>query len=295
MSRYRRWNARKNPKAHRSSMTLPHLQRDANRLLGFTAQQTLGLCPKPLRKEAYHLPPHGQPLIDGGYGGIPSGAGDGHWAGRLPVEEPMSHPCAAGHQRQQSHRPPCACCPRKVWLQRRSCRPPCRGAECPAADCRTDCCCAVGEAATAMLETTADHRSAPGRNSTAKGKVVLSEGWKAVERKILARAAGQAEQELGCSARCSRRRASAALLGAELKEGQTSPPKHFTEDTLLSRYGNRQCGQYAGGRGASGHRHPGNESRHHRKAGAEGLSGTQGQQENQGAAAHRTRAKPSLP
>ncbi|MFQ7634303.1 MAG: hypothetical protein ACLRLT_16890 [Sellimonas intestinalis] len=53
------------------------------------------------------------------------------------------------------------------------------------------------------------------------------------------------------------------ILNAELKEGQTSPPKHFTEDTLLSRYGDRQCRQYAGGRGASGHRHSGNQSRHH--------------------------------
>ena len=50
------------------------------------------------------------------------------------------------------------------------------------------------------------------------------------------------------------------ILNAELKEGQTTPPKHFTEDTSVARYGNRQCGQYAGGRGTSGHRHPGNRA-----------------------------------
>ena len=47
------------PKAHRNSMTLLPLQRDANRLLGFTRTADLGLCPKPLRKTAHHLPPHG--------------------------------------------------------------------------------------------------------------------------------------------------------------------------------------------------------------------------------------------
>ena len=47
---------------------LTTLQRDANRLLGYSQ-------PKSLRKTAHHLPPHGQPLFDGGYGGIPAGAG----------------------------------------------------------------------------------------------------------------------------------------------------------------------------------------------------------------------------
>ena len=46
------------------------------------------------------------------------------------------HPCAAGHQWQQSHRPPCAAAHEKHG-KRRSCRPPCRRAECPAADCCT--------------------------------------------------------------------------------------------------------------------------------------------------------------
>ena len=56
--------------------------------------------------------------------------------------------------------------------------------------------------------------------------------------------------------------------------------------------GNCQCGQYAGRRGASGHRHSGHSCRHHRKAGTERLSGAQGRQENKGAAAHRQRQSP---
>ena len=83
----------------------------------------------------YHLPPHGQPLFDGGYGGIPAGAGDRHGQGACRGGT-VSHPCAAGHQWQQSHRPPCAAAYEKHG-KRRPCRPPCRGVECPAADCCT--------------------------------------------------------------------------------------------------------------------------------------------------------------
>ena len=69
-----------------------------------------------------------------------------------------------------------------------------------------------------------------GEEFTAKGKEILDEGWKAVERKVLADilnpkkefAALPPVEESECS-----------ILNAELKEGQTSPPKHFTEDTLL--------------------------------------------------------------
>jgi len=89
--------------------------------------------------------------------------------------------------------------------------------------------CAVGEAhryAETILTTTC-----AGEEFTAKGKVVLSEGWKSIEYKLLGDLLSkknnaavlpdvQAESECGIS-------------GAELKEGQTSPPKHFNEDLLL--------------------------------------------------------------
>ena len=52
---------------------LTALQRDANRLLGFTAQQTLDYAQSLYEKRLITYPPHGQPLFDGGYGGIPSG------------------------------------------------------------------------------------------------------------------------------------------------------------------------------------------------------------------------------
>ena len=89
--------------------------------------------------------------------------------------------------------------------------------------------CAVGEphryAETTIITICA------GEEFSAKGKVVLSEGWKAVERKMLGELLGKQKEpavlpDVKEQSQCS-------IAGAELKEGQTSPPKHFTEDLLL--------------------------------------------------------------
>ena len=69
-----------------------------------------------------------------------------------------------------------------------------------------------------------------GEEFTAKGKEVLKEGWKAVERKVLADILNR-KQELTALPNAAENEC--GILNAELKEGQTSPPKHFTEDTLL--------------------------------------------------------------
>ena len=69
-----------------------------------------------------------------------------------------------------------------------------------------------------------------GEKFTAKGKEVLEEGWKAVERKVLADILNR-KQELTALPNAAENEC--GILNAELKEGQTSPPKHFTEDTLL--------------------------------------------------------------
>ena len=89
--------------------------------------------------------------------------------------------------------------------------------------------CAVGEPhryAETMLTTIC-----AGEEFSAKGKVVLSEGWKAVERKMLGELLGKQKEpavlpDVQEQSQCS-------IAGAELKEGQTSAPKHFTEDLLL--------------------------------------------------------------
>ena len=86
------------------------------------------------------------------------------------------------------------------------------------------------EAVTAMLDC-------QGYTFTAKGKTILQSGWKEVER-IHRMSIKQSETE-------HRENEDAALpvlkegqtfetVSASLREGKTSPPKHYTEDTLLS-------------------------------------------------------------
>lgn len=90
--------------------------------------------------------------------------------------------------------------------------------------------CAVGEPYR-YAETTLTTICA-GEEFSAKGKVVLDKGWKSIEHKMLGDLLGKkkeapilpdVQEQSGCG-----------IAGAELKEGQTTPPKHFTEDTLLS-------------------------------------------------------------
>ena len=69
-----------------------------------------------------------------------------------------------------------------------------------------------------------------GEEFTAKGKEILDEGWRAVERKVLADILNR-KQELTTLPDIEE--SECAILSAALKEGQTTPPKHFTEDTLL--------------------------------------------------------------
>ena len=69
-----------------------------------------------------------------------------------------------------------------------------------------------------------------GEEFTAKGKEILEEGWKAVERKVLADILNRKREFTALPQVVE---SECGILNAELKEGQTSPPKHFTEDTLL--------------------------------------------------------------
>ena len=90
--------------------------------------------------------------------------------------------------------------------------------------------CAVGEPHR-YAETTLTTICA-GEEFSAKGKVVLDKGWKSIEHKMLGNLLGKKKEapilpDVQEQSECD-------IAGAELKEGQTTPPKHFTEDTLLS-------------------------------------------------------------
>ena len=89
--------------------------------------------------------------------------------------------------------------------------------------------CAVGEPYR-YAETTLTAICA-GEEFTVKGKVVLSDGWKGIEHKVLGELLGKKKEpavlpDVQEQSECK-------IAGAELKEGQTSPPKHFDEDLLL--------------------------------------------------------------
>ena len=71
-----------------------------------------------------------------------------------------------------------------------------------------------------------------GEEFSAKGKVVLDEGWKSIERKVLGDLLSKKKEPAALPDVQKQSRYS--IAGAELKEGQTSPPKHYNEDLLLS-------------------------------------------------------------
>ena len=64
---------------------------------------------------------------------------------------------------------------------------------------------------------------------SAKGKTVLHEGWKAYVKKNSSTKIDEKEQELPSVSVGDEM----TVNGTEIKEGKTSPPKHYTEDTLL--------------------------------------------------------------
>ena len=90
---------------------------------------------------------------------------------------------------------------------------------------------AVGEPCR-YAETTVQMECA-GQVFTAKGKTVLAEGWKAVERAVLGDTAQKNEEKLELLPEVQEQE-TLPVLDAQLKEGKTSPPKPYTEDTLLS-------------------------------------------------------------
>lgn len=68
-----------------------------------------------------------------------------------------------------------------------------------------------------------------GTTFSAKGKTILHNGWKALARKSISTKSDEKEQALPSVSVGDE----IAVISTEIKEGKTSPPKHYTEDTLL--------------------------------------------------------------
>ena len=206
---------------------LTALQRDANRLFGFTAQQTLDYAQSLYEKRLITYPrTDSRFLTEDMAASLPGLATDVGKA--FAVEEPFSihvQQVINGSKVTDHH----ALLPTKSMANADL-------AALPAGErnvlrlIAARLLCAVGEPHR-YAETTLTTICA-GEEFSAKGKVVLSEGWKTMERKMLGELLGKQKEsavlpDVQEQSQCS-------VTSAELKEGQTSPPKSYTEDTLLS-------------------------------------------------------------
>ena len=205
---------------------LTTLQRDANRLLGFTAQQTLDYAQSLYEKRLITYPrTDSRFLTEDMAASLPGLVTD---TGRaLAVEEPFPihvQQVINGSKVTDHH----ALLPTKSMANADL-------AALPAGErnilrlIAARLLCAVGEphryAETTMTTICADEEF------TAKGKVVLSDGWKGIERKMLGDLLGKKKEPAVLPD--VQEQSECGIIGAELKEGQTSAPKHFTEDLLL--------------------------------------------------------------
>ena len=206
---------------------LTTLQRDANRLLGYSAQQTLDYVQSLYEKKLTTYPRTDSCfLTEDMAASLPGLATDVGKA--FAVEEPFSihvQQVINGSKVTDHH----ALLPTKSMANADL-------AALPAGErnvlqlIAARLLCAVGEPHR-YAETTLTTICA-GEEFSAKGKVVLSEGWKTMERKMLGELLGKQKEsavlpDVQEQSQCS-------VTSAELKEGQTSPPKSYTEDTLLS-------------------------------------------------------------
>ena len=206
---------------------LTALQRDANRLLGFTAQQTLDYAQSLYEKRLITYPrTDSRFLTEDMAASLPGLVTDTGRAFAVEEQLPIHVQQVINGSKVNDHH---ALLPTKSMAKADL-------AALPAGErnilrlIAARLLCAVGEPHR-YAETTLTTICA-GEEFSAKGKVVLSEGWKTVERKMLGDLLGKQKEavvlpDVKEQSQCS-------VAGAELKEGQTSPPKPYTEDTLLS-------------------------------------------------------------
>ena len=204
---------------------LTALQRDANRLLGFTAQQTLDYAQSLYEKRLITYPrTDSRFLTEDMAASLPGLVTDVGKAFAMEEQLPIHVQQVIDGSKVTDHH---ALLPTKSMAKADL-------AALPAGErnvlrlIAARLLCAVGEPH-CYAETTLTTICA-GEEFTAKGKEVLEEGWKAVERKVLVDILNR-KQELTALPNAAENEC--GILNAELKEGQTTPPKHFTEDTLL--------------------------------------------------------------
>ena len=207
---------------------LTTLQRDANRLLGYSAQQTLDYTQSLYEKKLVTYPrTDSRYLTEDMAAGLPGLAMDTAVAfgfrGAIPVHAKQ----VINNKKVSDHH---AILPTQSVA----------GADLsslPAGEASilrlivARLLAAVGEPYR-YAETTVQFECA-GQTFTSKGRTVLDEGWKAVERAVFGDTAEKVEENLDVLTEAQDKK-TLPIMDAQLKEGRTTPPKHFTEDTLLA-------------------------------------------------------------
>ena len=205
---------------------LTTLQRDANRLLGFTAQQTLNYAQSLYEKKLITYPRTDSRFLTedmaASLPGLVSAV-----AGAFSVGEavPVHAEQVINNSKVSDHH---ALLPTASMVQADFSALP-AGELSVLRLIAARLLCAMGEphrCAETVLTTIC-----AGEEFTAKGKVVLDEGWKGIERRMLDDLLDKKKEPAALPD--VQEQSECGISGAELKDGQTSPPKHFTEDTLL--------------------------------------------------------------
>ena len=205
---------------------LTTLQRDANRLLGFTAQQTLNYAQSLYEKKLITYPRTDSRFLTedmaASLPGLVSAV-----AGAFSVGEavPVHAEQVINNSKVSDHH---ALLPTASMVQADFSALP-AGELSVLRLIAARLLCAMGEphrCAETVLTTIC-----AGEEFSAKGKVVLDEGWKGIERKMLDDLLDKKKEPAALPD--VQEQSECGISGAELKEGQTYPPKHFTEDTLL--------------------------------------------------------------
>ncbi|MCD8159614.1 MAG: DNA topoisomerase 3 [Clostridiales bacterium] len=203
---------------------LTSLQRDANRLLGYTAQQTLDYTQSLYEKKLCTYPrTDSRFLTDDMAGMLPGLVEKVSNAFGLNEAPPVHATQVIDSAKVSDHH---AIIPTKEVQH-------CNFTELPKGEfavlqlIAARLLCAIGEPYR-YAETTVELECA-GQVFTAKGKTVLDEGWKAVEKCFFTAKSEKQSSVLPELAEGT----VLPLTSVDMKEGKTTPPKHFTEDLLL--------------------------------------------------------------
>ena len=208
---------------------LTALQRDANRLLGYTAQQTLDYAQSLYEKRLLTYP-----RTDSRY--LPQGMTEkarelaAYAAAALPFAAGLSLPC---HPRQlagkvSDHH---ALLPTAALRDHPLDALP-AGERSVLTLVATRLLCAAGEACV-MLETTA-RLECEGVSCIARGKRTVHPGWKALDAAFRATLKSREREEEENGLPPLNERMTFLPVTASIREGKTTPPERYSEDTLLS-------------------------------------------------------------